>query len=102
MSEVEAREMEIYDWKKKETESECKLKQQENLLESLVMERNLYSKNLVGAQEEVSELKMKMKSMNAQVSRLREEIFGKEQTIAKEQQEHLRLDKDNEALRVIF
>ncbi|KAK7904283.1 hypothetical protein WMY93_016890 [Mugilogobius chulae] len=100
INDVEVKEMEIFDWKKKVTESECKLKQQENLLESLVTERNLYSKNLIEAQEEVSEMKRKMKTMNQQVSRLRDEITGKEQTIAKEQQEHKRLDKDNEALRV--
>lgn len=50
MTEVEVREMEIFDWKKKVTEAECKLKQQENLLESVVAERNLYSKNLIEAQ----------------------------------------------------
>ncbi|XP_033833674.1 cilia- and flagella-associated protein 58 [Periophthalmus magnuspinnatus] len=100
INDLEMREMEIFDWKKKVAESECKLKQQENLLESVVTERNLYSKNLIDTQEEVSELKMKMKTMTNQVSRLRDEITGKEQTIAKEQQEHKRLDKDNEALRV--
>lgn len=50
MSDVEVRETEIFDWRKKVTEAECKLKQQENLLESLVSERNLYSKNLIEAQ----------------------------------------------------
>lgn len=50
MSDIEVREMEIFDWKKKVTEAECKLKQQENLLESVVSERNLYSKNLIETQ----------------------------------------------------
>lgn len=50
MSDIEVREMEIFDWRKKVTEAECKLKQQENLLESVVSERNLYSKNLIEAQ----------------------------------------------------
>lgn len=50
MSDVEVREREIFDWRKKVTEAECKLKQQENLLESVVAERNLYSKNLIEAQ----------------------------------------------------
>lgn len=50
MSDVEVKEMEIFDWRKKVTEAECKLKQQENLLESVVSERNLYSKNLIEAQ----------------------------------------------------
>lgn len=38
--------------------------------------------------------------MNNQVSRLREEISGKELALAKDEQEHKRLDKDNEALKV--
>lgn len=50
MTDVEVKEMEIFDWRKKVTEAECKLKQQENLLESAVSERNLYSKNLIEAQ----------------------------------------------------
>ncbi|XP_068187756.1 cilia- and flagella-associated protein 58 [Antennarius striatus] len=100
MSDVEVREMEIFDWRKKVTEAECKLKQQENLLESVVSERNLYSKNLIEAQEDISEMKRKMKTMNNQVTRLRDDISGKELALAKDQQEHKRLEKDNEALKV--
>lgn len=53
MNDAEVREMEIFDWRKKVSEAECKLKQQENLLESVVSERNLYSKNLIEAQVRV-------------------------------------------------
>lgn len=53
MNDVEVREMEIFDWRKKVTEAECKLKQHENLLESVVSERNLYSKNLIETQVRV-------------------------------------------------
>lgn len=38
--------------------------------------------------------------MNNQVNRLRDEITGKELALAKDQQEHKRLEKDNEALKV--
>nr|XP_019941068.1 PREDICTED: cilia- and flagella-associated protein 58 [Paralichthys olivaceus] len=99
MTDVEVRELEIFDWKKKVTEAECKLKQQENVLESVVAERNLYSKNLIEAQEEIAETKRKMKTMNNQVTRLRDEITGKELALAKDQQEHKRLEKDNESLK---
>ncbi|KAG7516460.1 hypothetical protein JOB18_031669 [Solea senegalensis] len=99
MGDVEVREMEIFDWKKKVTEAECKLKQQENLLETVVAERNLYSKNLIEAQEEIAEMKRKMKTMNNQVTRLRDEITGKEMALAKDQQEFKRLEKDNESLK---
>ena len=53
MNDVEVREMEIFDLRKKVSEEECKLKQQENQLESVVSERNLYSKNLIEAQVRV-------------------------------------------------
>lgn len=39
--------------------------------------------------------------MNNQVARLREEISGKELALAKDEQERKRLDKDNEALKVL-
>lgn len=52
-------------------------------------------------QEEIAEIKRKMKTMNNQVTRLRDEISGKELALAKDEQEHKRLDKDNEALKVL-
>ncbi|XP_013883448.1 cilia- and flagella-associated protein 58 [Austrofundulus limnaeus] len=99
ISDLEVRETEICDWRKKVTEAESKLRQQENQLESVVLERNLYSKNLVKAQEEIAEMKRKMKTLNNQVSRLRDEIIGKEEALIKDQQEHKHLEKDNEALK---
>lgn len=51
-------------------------------------------------QEDIAEMKRKMKTMNNQVTRLRDEITGKEQALAKEQQEYKRLEKDNESLKV--
>lgn len=50
VSEVEVREKELFDWRKKVSEVECTLAQQENLLECAVKERNLYSRNLIEAQ----------------------------------------------------
>ncbi|XP_029375725.1 cilia- and flagella-associated protein 58 [Echeneis naucrates] len=99
LNDVEVREREIFDLRKKVTEAECKLKQQENLLESVVSERNLYSKNLIEAQEEMAEIKRKLKTMTNQVTRLRDEISGKELALAKDCQEHKRLEKDNESLK---
>ncbi|KAM4726208.1 cilia- and flagella-associated protein 58 [Anableps anableps] len=99
ISVVEDKEMEIFDWRKKAAESECKLKQQENLLESIITERNLYSKNLIECQEEISEMKRKIKTMNNQVARLKDDIIGKEQALVRDQQEQKRLEKENEAFK---
>lgn len=53
------------------------------------------------SQEEIAEIKRKMKTMNNQVTRLRDEISGKELALAKDEQERKRLDKDNETLKVL-
>lgn len=56
VSEVEMREKELFDWRKTVSEVECKLTQQENLLECAVKERNLYSRNLIEAQVQLVQL----------------------------------------------
>ena len=70
---------------KKNIEAEGKLKQQQNLYEAVRSDRNLYSKNLLEAQEEIAELRMKFRRMTQQISQLKEETFLKEQAILKEQ-----------------
>lgn len=49
VNDVEVKEKELFDWRKKGSEAECKLLQQEHLLDCAVKERNLYSKNLIEA-----------------------------------------------------
>ena len=51
---------------KKNIEAEGRLKQQQNLYEAVRSDRNLYSKNLLEAQEEIAELKMKFKESMAE------------------------------------
>lgn len=60
---------------KKNIEAEGRLKQQQNLYEAVRSDRNLYSKNLLEAQEEIAELKMKFRRMTQQISQLKEEIY---------------------------
>jgi lipid II:glycine glycyltransferase (peptidoglycan interpeptide bridge formation enzyme) len=59
--------MAIIDLQKKIMETEGKLKQQQNLYEAVRSDRNLYSKNLIEAQDEIQEMKRKFKIMNHQV-----------------------------------
>ena len=47
-------------------------------------DRNLYSKNLLEAQEEIAELKMKFRRMTQQISQLKEEINSKDLNIHSE------------------
>ena len=53
---------------KKNIDAESRLKQQQNLYEAVRSDRNLYSKNLLEAQEEISELKMKFRRMTQQIN----------------------------------
>lgn len=59
-------------------EGETKLKQQQNLYEAVRSDRNLYSKNLIEAQDEIAEMKRKFKIMNHQIEQLKEEINSKD------------------------
>ena len=44
-------------------EGETRLKQQQNLYETVRADRNLYSKNLIQAQDEIQEMKRKFQIM---------------------------------------
>ncbi|XP_061412500.1 cilia- and flagella-associated protein 58 [Lethenteron reissneri] len=100
MEDVKVREMQIFDYKKKIAEAETKLKQQQNLYEAVRSDRNLYSKNLIEAQDEITETKRKLKIMNHQIDQLKEEITAKEATLVKEHMENQRVEKEREALKV--
>lgn len=51
----------IAELKKENIEFHGKLKQQQNLYEAVRSDRNLYSKNLIEAQDELAEFKRKFK-----------------------------------------
>ncbi|XP_075204350.1 cilia- and flagella-associated protein 58 isoform X2 [Anomaloglossus baeobatrachus] len=99
MEDIKVREMQIFDYKKKIAEAETKLKQQQNLYEAVRSDRNLYSKNLIEAQDEITEMKRKLKIMNHQVDQLKEEITSKESALVKVHLDHQRLEKEKEALK---
>lgn len=71
---MKIRQMTIMDLQKTIQEGEQKLKQQQNLYEAVRSDRNLYSKNLIEAQDEIDEMKRKFKIMNHQIEQLKEEI----------------------------
>jgi chromosome segregation ATPase len=63
---------------KKNVEQEYRLKQQQNLYEDVRSDRNLRSKQLLEAEEEIAELKMQFKRMTQQINQLKDEISIKE------------------------
>ncbi|KAJ3216581.1 hypothetical protein HDU67_009276 [Dinochytrium kinnereticum] len=95
---IKIKEMMIFDSRKKITELERKLKEQQSLYENVRADRNLYSKNLIESQDEITEMKRKLKIMSHQIEQLKEEIANKETSLAKEHFEHSKLEKEKESL----
>ena len=71
------KERELYQLKKKVAESESRLKQQQTLYEAVCSDRNLCSKSLIEARDDITELKRKLKIMSHQIDQLKEEIASK-------------------------
>lgn len=68
IEEVKLKKNLIGELKKENIDCESKLKTQQNLYEAVRSDRNLYSKNLIEAQDEVSELKRKFKIASHSIS----------------------------------
>ncbi|NXJ12492.1 CFA58 protein, partial [Odontophorus gujanensis] len=99
MKDVEIREVKICDYEKKIGESEIKLKQQQNLCETVRTERNLFSRSLMEAKNEITEMKERLKTVTHQVDQLKEEITKKDEALVKAQVEHQRLEREKESLK---
>ena len=77
------------------------------MYESVRADRNMYSKNLIESQDEVIEMKRKLKIMSHQIEQLKEEIATKENgkrtfidilALIKEHFEHSKIEKEKESL----
>lgn len=99
MEEVKIREIRIVDLQKKIGEGETKLKQQQNMYEAIRADRNMYSKNLISAQDGIQELKRKFKIMTHQIEQLKEEICAKDLALLKEHFDHMKVQKEKDTLR---
>ncbi|KFZ54081.1 Coiled-coil domain-containing protein 147, partial [Podiceps cristatus] len=99
LKDIEIREIQICDYEKKIEESTIKLNQQQNQYEAVRTERNLYSKNLIEAKDEIAEMKTKLKTVTHQVDQLKEEITDKEAALVKAHLEHQRTEKEKESLK---
>ena len=84
---------------KKIAEDQAKLKHKQNLYEAVRADRNLYSKQLVESQEEISSLKKKFRLTNHQIDQIKEEISSKDHQIVKEHFHHHSVDKERELLK---
>ncbi|NXL28713.1 CFA58 protein, partial [Glaucidium brasilianum] len=99
LKDLEIREMQICDYEKKIEESGIKLEQQQNHCEAVRTERNLYSKNLIEAKDEIAEMKRKLKTLTHQMNQLKEEITDKEAALEKAHLEHQQTEMEKESLK---
>jgi len=99
LEQVKLKDMQIGELQKKVSEGSIKLKQQQQLYESVRSDRNLYSKNLIESQDEIAEMKRKFKIMNHQVEQLKEEISAKDHALVKEHFDHQKVDKQKDQLK---
>jgi chromosome segregation ATPase len=90
---IKLKDVHIIEMQKKVSEWEAKLKQQQQLYETVRADRNHYSKHLIEAQDEIAEMRKKIKIMDHQVEQLKEEITAKDQAIVKEYFDYQRAEK---------
>ena len=85
MDEVKMQRLEISDYQRQMAEAEAKLRQQQTLFEDVRTERNAYKKSLAGAQDEIAELKERVRALNAQIDQLKEQLAAKEASLLKQE-----------------
>eukprot|EP00357_Protocruzia_adherens_P001396 CAMPEP_0115044584 /NCGR_PEP_ID=MMETSP0216-20121206/47599_1 /TAXON_ID=223996 /ORGANISM="Protocruzia adherens, Strain Boccale" /LENGTH=945 /DNA_ID=CAMNT_0002427219 /DNA_START=42 /DNA_END=2879 /DNA_ORIENTATION=+ len=99
LEEVKLKNNLISELQKKNAEAEQKIKNQTSLYEAVRSDRNLYSKNLIEAQDEIAEFKRRFKIMLHQITQLKEEIAAKDKALIAEHVEHKRQRKNNDSLK---
>jgi chromosome segregation ATPase len=90
----------INELQKKNTELDAKLKHQQNLYEAVRSDRNLYSKNLLQAHEEIADLTKKYTRMSHQVDQLKDELKVKDADLVKQDRAVQKIVRENEKNKV--
>merc|ERR1711904_757599 len=99
LEELKRRDERLTELKKQIADVRAKLNQQKNLYDAVCTDRNLYSKNLIESNEEITEMKRKFKIMYHQIEQLKEEIKDKDSALIKEHFEHHKVQKSNEEIK---
>jgi chromosome segregation ATPase len=82
---IRARETTITEMEKKESDLSSKLKQSQAAYEALRTEKTSVSKDLLQAQDDISELKRKNKVQTNQIEQLKEDIHAKDRALVAEE-----------------
>ncbi|XP_021391968.2 cilia- and flagella-associated protein 58 [Lonchura striata] len=99
MKDLEMHQIQICNYEKEIEMQVIKLKQQQNLCETLRTERTLYSKNLIEAKDEIAEMMMKLKASTRQVDQLKEEIKEKDIALEKAQVEFQQSEDERKSMK---
>lgn len=97
---LKIKELQVFDSRKKVSEMERKLKEQQSLYETVRSDRNNYSKNLVESQDELLEMRRKLKILGHQIEQLKDEVLSRDTLVTKGKFELSKLEKDKETLSV--
>ncbi|XP_076767182.1 cilia- and flagella-associated protein 58 [Xylocopa sonorina] len=100
LSQSKLRQVEISNYKKRLAEADARYRQQQNLFEAVRAERNTCGKSLAEAQDEIQELKNKLKVLTHQIEQLKEDIVTKEGQLIKEEFLRSKVEKEREGLKV--
>ncbi|XP_018404761.1 PREDICTED: cilia- and flagella-associated protein 58-like [Cyphomyrmex costatus] len=100
ISETKQKQVEVMDYKKRLVDSETKYRQHQSLFEAVRAERNLCNRNLIETQEEVQDLKNKLKVTSQQTEQLKEDITMKEANLVKKEFLLRKVEKEKEELKI--
>ncbi|KAK7471520.1 hypothetical protein BaRGS_00035859 [Batillaria attramentaria] len=98
LEDIQMRDMQLLDFNKRCEEYDTRLKVQQNLYEAVHQDRNMYSRVLLETQDEMTELKNKLRMMEHQAHQLKEEVASREAAVVKEHLECLRFEKERDSL----
>lgn len=99
LEEVKLQDLQIKELNAKIAEEQAKLKHKQNLYDAIRSDRNLYSKQLLELQDEITVMRRKFRSMNHLIDQLKDEISSKDHAIVKEHFNHHAVDKEKELLK---
>lgn len=91
----------IFDLKKKITENENQIRQQQNIYEAVRADRNSLQKSLQEATAECGELKKKLKIVFHQTEQLKEDIAMKEKLLIKDENVMRKITKEKDNLKYV-
>ena len=80
-AQIRVRDGQIADAEKREADADAKVKQQRQMYDQVRADRNLLSKHLIEAQDEIAELRRKFKIMARQVDQLKEDVSAKDRAL---------------------